>query len=753
TDLFDRTTIDRLSGHFERLLAAFAEDPDRPVSRISLVSPAEAQQILREWNDTGSGEPDTGQMGLVHEVFAAWARRHPDRVAVVWEGGSWTYAELDRRAGQLAAHLWTLGVGPDVPVAVLAERGPLLAAALLGTLKAGGAYLPLDPAFPAERLRFMLEDSGAPVLLTQTAFGNPLGSSLQEIDLDSFDWSGPSLAPVPLAPDHISYVVYTSGSTGRPKGSALPHRALANLIGWQTGRLAAEGIDPSLRTLQFASPSFDVTFQETFATWCAGGTMIVCPDEARRDPRLLVEVLVREKVEQLYLPFVAFQQLAEQLAGATEDDPVPTRLREILVAGERLQITPQIAALFRRLPGSILRNQYGPSETHVVTEHTLRGDPGRWPHLPPIGRPVARTAVYLIDRAGLPVPVGVSGELLLGGANLARGYLGRPALTAEKFVPDPFSGETGGRLYRSGDLARYRADGEIEFLGRADHQLKIRGFRIEPGEIEVALAAHPQVREAVVVARGAGPADRRLVAYVVPAQGESSESLEALRSQDLRAFLRDRLPEYMIPAAFVPLAAFPLTGSGKVQRAALPEPEESRAVPYVPPATALEGTVAEVVAAQLGVRQVGRDDNFFEAGAHSLLLVRVAGELGRRLGRKVAVVDLFRFPTVASLAAFLGEGAAAEAPPDRAVFAARAEERARRRPHRTRREEMAHEPTPPPLPAPASVRPEPIESKPDSHADSIADSIAIVGLACRYPGANDPAELWRNLRDGVESIT
>jgi pristinamycin I synthase-3/4 len=748
-DLFDRATVVRFAGHLERLLAALAEDPGLPVSRLPLSSPAEAHQVLCEWNDTRSG--GLGQLP-VHELFARAARRHRGAAAVVWAAGSWSFAELDARAERLALRLRAEGVGPGAPVGVLAARGPYLAAALLAVLKAGGAYLPLDPAFPRERLLFMLADSGARAVLTQGGARFDESPGLIAIDLDTFDWettAGRSAPPAEAGPDATAYVIYTSGSTGRPKGITLPHRTLANLIAWQIERLAQAGIDPALRTVQFSSPSFDVSLHELFATWCAGAALVVGSDEERRDPRLLVQLMARQGVERIFLPYVALQQLAEHLSGAGEHDPVPSRLREVVTAGERLQITPQIAAMFRRLPGCMLRNHYGPSETHVVTEFSLAGDPGRWPLLPPIGRPLAGTTAYVIDRAWQPVALGVAGELAIGGVSLASGYIERPDLTAEKFIPDPFAVAAGGRLYRSGDLARFRPDGEIEFLGRIDDQVKIRGFRIEPGEIEVALAAHPQVREAVVVVRGDGTAaGRRLVAYVTPADRDATEAVTA----ELRPFLRERLPEFMIPAAFVVLPALPLTASGKVQRSALPEPEVESG-PYVEPATVLERMVAEVLAEQLDGKRVGRDDNFFDAGAHSLLLVRVAAELTRRLGRAVAVVDLFRFPTVAALARHLGNEEADAAPPDRAVFAQRAAERSRRRAGReapfgaatdVRRDEMVNEATKSPTTDP--------DRAPD--APEVAfEQIAVIGMACRYPGAADPGELWRNLRDGVESIT
>jgi len=728
SDLFDCTTIVRWAQHFERLLAGVVEDPDRPISLVPFSSPAEAHQILCEWNDTEIGEALTWPLP-VHEHVVRMALRQPGATAIAWDTGSWSFGELDARAERLAWRLRAEGVGPDVPVGVLAERGPLLAVALLGVLKAGGAYLPLDPGYPRERLLFMIADAGARV-----------------IDLSTFAWDAAEVPPIPLPPvlpDTTAYVIYTSGSTGRPKGIALPHRTLSNLIGWQIDRLARDGVDPCLRTVQLASPSFDVSLQEVFATWCAGATLVVGSAEARRDPRLLTELLARERIERLFLPYVALQQLAEHLAGVGPDDPVPAALREVVTAGERLQITPQIAALFRRLPGCALHNHYGPSETHVVTAHSLGGDPGRWPLLPPIGRPLSGVTAYVLDRASQPVPLGVAGELALGGVSLARGYINRPDLTAASFIPDPFSGLAGARLYRSGDLARCRPDGEIVFLGRIDEQVKIRGYRIEPGEIEAALAAHPQVREAVVVARGDGTAaGRRLVAYITPAAGD-------VAIDELRPFLREHLPEHMLPAAFVVLPALPLTASGKVKRSALPEPDDSRAsrVAHVPPATALERHVAAVVARHVGVARVGRDDNFFDAGAHSLLLVRVAADLSRLLARPVAVVDLFRFPTVSALARHLGDGGADAAPPDRAVFDRRAAERSRARKGRA-----ALTPVPP---IPNIVYDPPVHTSAagELEPEQTFEQIAIIGMACRFPGAADPAALWRNLRDGIESIT
>jgi amino acid adenylation domain-containing protein len=445
-----------------------------------------------------------------------------------------------------------------------------------------------------------------------------------------------------------AYVIYTSGSTGIPKGIAVPHRVLTNLILWQIDADRPEAMPEPWRTLQLSSPSFDVSLQEILSTWCAGGTLVLASEEDRRDPERLARHLAEAGIERLFLPFVALQQLADRLA--RPETPVPSRLRRVITAGEQLQVTPQIVEAFRRLSaatgGTALHNHYGPSETHVMTELVLRGDPGRWPALPTIGRPIAGTSAYVLDRALQPAPLGVPGELVLGGACPARGYLGRPDQTAGKFIPDPWSGVPGARLYRSGDLARLRPDGTLEFLGRIDHQVKIRGYRIELGEIEAVLSTHPRVRECAVAVREDLPGDRRLIAWIV------GEGDGALLTAELRDYLRERLPDPMVPAAFVQLDALPLTATGKVLRSALPAPDGERlaVAPYVEPRTAVEREIAAVFREQLGIDQVGREDNFFDLGGHSLTMVRAAAELSERLGRPVAVLDLFRTPTVASLA-------------------------------------------------------------------------------------------------------
>ena len=505
-----------------------------------------------EWNDTKTDYPKDK---CIHELFETQVEKTPDAIALVFEDQQLTYSELNTRANQLARYLQKLGVGPEVLVGLCVERSVEMVIGMLGILKAGAAYVPLDPGYPRERLAFMLADTQAPVLITTQRLLEGLPNHAGRIVCLDAEWDriahqAQQECVSKVTPANLAYAIYTSGSSGQPKAVAMSHRSLCNLLSWQ---LQTSTHFTPVRTLQFASLSFDVSFQEIFATFYSGGTLALISEELRRDAVGWLHYLRDHSVERLFLPFVALQQLAET---AAHERIVPESLREIITAGEQLHITQPIISLFNKLKDCTLHNQYGPSESHVVTAFTLTGPSDTWPSLPPIGRPISNTQIFLLDRYLNPAPVGVAAELCIGGESLARDYLNRPELTAEKFIPDPFSSKPGARLYKTGDLARYLPDGNIEFLGRIDNQVKIRGYRIELGEIEAVLAEDPRVRESIVIAGEGSAGDKRLVAYIVPRES-------APTTNELRAHLKAKLPDYMVPSAFVFLDMLPLTSTEK----------------------------------------------------------------------------------------------------------------------------------------------------------------------------------------------
>jgi amino acid adenylation domain-containing protein len=644
TALFDGATVGRSLSYLRRVLEAMAADEHRSVEALPLLPEAERRLLVEEWNAT---DAEYAADACVHELFEARAARAPDASAVVFGEMSLSYGELNARANRLARYLHERGVGPDARVAICAERGVEMIVGLLAILKAGGAYVPLDPAYPVDRLRYMLADAAPVALLTHAAAAGLLdGIDVPVVDLanDSPEWSGHPETDVGgrgagLTSAHPAYVIYTSGSTGLPKGVVVEHRGVCNLVAAQSRDIP---VDPGSRVLQFASFSFDACVFEVVMALCKGASLHLPPRGVVLAGEALVRAIEEGEITHVTLPPAVLATLPDGAELGT--------VRTMVLAGD--VVTEGVVK--RWAPGRRLLNAYGPTETTVwaTVQECRSGGAGN----PAIGRPIANTRVYVVDRRGEPAPTGVAGELCIGGAGVARGYLGRPQLTAERFVPDAFSQEPGARLYRTGDLGRWLADGTLEFLGRADFQVKVRGFRIEPGEIEARLLEHPSVREAAVLAREDAPGDRRLVAYHVG---------DAVDAEALRAHLSASLPEYMVPAAYVRLDALPLTANGKLDRRALPAPEgdayASRA--YEPPVGEVEVALAEIWSDVLGVERVGRWDDFFELGGHSLRAVQVVSRIRQLLGVEVALGDLFVRPVLAELARGMEEAGRAELPP------------------------------------------------------------------------------------------
>jgi amino acid adenylation domain-containing protein len=633
-DLFRRERIERMSRHYLTLLAEVVADPDKLISRLDILSEEERERQLVEWNRTQS---DYSADTSVPRLFEEQARKNPGAPAVASGPERLTYEELNRRANRLARRLRALGVGPEVGVAVCVERSAEMVVAQLAVLKAGGFYVSLDPSYPAERLAYMLEDSRAPVVLARKHLAATLpagGARVVEVDDraavaeerdEDFECG--------VSPDNLAYMIYTSGSTGLPKGVGVRHSGLVNLVTWHQ---QAYGVTSGERATQVTSPAFDASVWELWPYLTAGASVHFPDDSIRASAQELWKWIVSEDITICFLPTPLAEAVLD--AGIPADEQLP--LRALLTGGDKLQRVPSAPLPF------VLVNHYGPTENTVVATRTsVTPDPDATA-APPIGSPIANTEAYILDRDLQVVPVGVAGELYLGGAGLARGYHGRPALTAERFVPHPFSAEPGARLYRTGDLARYLPDGRIEFLGRLDHQVKISGFRIELGEIEAALRQHPSVREAVVVAPGGDAARKRLIAYVV-ASGEGTAA-----GAELREYLKERLPEYMIPAQFVALAELPLTPNGKVDRAALPEPAEAASGRQdAAPLSPVEEVLAGIWCHTLKVLEVARDDNFFERGGHSLLATQVISRVRECFRVELPLRSLFETPTVAGLAA------------------------------------------------------------------------------------------------------
>jgi amino acid adenylation domain-containing protein len=628
TDLFDVQTVTNMIGHLQTLLEGIAANPSQRISDLPLLTEPERRRLLFEWNDTAAEYPDDQ---CLHQLFEARAERDPDAPAIVFGGERLSYRELNERANRLAHRLRRIGVGPDNLVGIAAERSLEMIVGLLGILKAGGAFVPLDPSYPKERLAFMLEDSRVGVLLAQRHLSDRLPSSRAEVvylDSGEEESEGSETPDSGVTPRNLAYVIYTSGSTGKPKGVMVEHRGLTNMA---EAQLKTFGVGPRDRVLQFSSLSFDISIWDIVLALNAGATLCLEPAPALRPGSGLTRLLAERGVTVVTL-------LPSVLATLSPEELLDLRL---VIAGA--EVCPaEVAA--RWVPGRRFVNGYGPTEATIWATYADCRDGSR---RPPIGRPIANTQTYVLDSHLQPVPVGVSGELYIGGVGLARGYLGRPDLTAERFIPDPF-GAAGGRLYRTGDVVRHLPNGNIEFLGRADLQVKVRGYRIELGEIESAIAESPQVREAVVALRESRGSEKRLVAYVVPAEPHAPSI------NDLRDDLKARLPEYMLPQSFVMLDALPLMPNGKVDRRALPETDSDRpdlAEIYVAPRDEVEERLAEIWKEVLGLERVGVDDNFFELGGHSLLATQVVSRMRDAFQTEVPLQSIFESPTVAGLAA------------------------------------------------------------------------------------------------------
>lgn len=650
---FELDTIKRMSGHLRTILLGIPENLDTPVAMLPILSDAERHQLLVEWNDTGTDYP---QDTFIHELFEAQAAANPEAIAVVHEGRALSYQELNSRANKLAHYLGSLGVKPDSPVAICVERSPEMVVGILAILKAGGAYVPVDPTYPADRLGYMLADSSPLAILTHGRVAESVRSSISatgsgmppviDLNADAGCWTGepdsnPDLSRIGLTPSHLAYIIYTSGSTGKPKGVMVEHRGVSNLLNWYLRDINLTGTDA---VLLVTSHSFDLTQKNILGPLVAGGQLHLASEPF--DPRMYLNHLEREQITLINLTPSAFHALIE----ANTDNQINSTCRVVL-GGEPVQAAK---LLLLPEPRPEVINHYGPTEcSDVVACHHLS------PHLElylsgsvPLGSPVPNNRLYLLDTNRQPVPIGIPGELCVGGIQVARGYLNRPGLTAEKFMPDPFSDVPGARLYHTGDLARYLPGGAIEYLGRTDHQVKIRGFRIELGEIETALEEHDTVGQVVVMAREDVPGDKRLVAYIVP-EVEQTPSAGVLRQ-----YLKETLPEYMVPNAFVTLEKFPLTPNGKIDRRALPVPEADRQAEagYIPPRNEVEELIAGIWQELLNVKNIGVNDSFFEVGGHSLLAIRAISQINRALQADLQLRSFFENPTIAELSQSIESG-------------------------------------------------------------------------------------------------
>jgi amino acid adenylation domain-containing protein/thioester reductase-like protein len=676
---FDAATITRMLGHLQTLLEGMVANPNQHLKDLQVLTEAERYQLLVEWNDT---QADYSETACIHELFEAQVEQTPDAIAVVFKDQQLTYRELNARANQLARYLRTLGVRPEVLVGICVERSSSGAASLtldmivglLGILKAGGAYLPIDPTYPQERIAFMMSDSRVPILLTQETLVAGLPELETQVVCIDKDWAliaqerEENLVNHAVA-ENLAYVIYTSGSTGKPKGVLIEHKSLVN---YTETAIVGYALSQSDRILQFASISFDAAAEEIFPCLVRGATLVLRTDEMLSSMPTFLKTCRDWQITVLDLPTAWWHQMVSEAIG-NWGNALPESLRLVIIGGEKASLE-RLVTWQQQVNGKVrLVNSYGPTEATIVTTTCdLSGDAavdasGR--ELA-IGRPISNAQIYILNPYLQPTPVGVPGELYIGGVGVARGYLNQPELTAERFIPNLFNNSKfkiqkiqnpkskiqnpkSGRLYKTGDLARYRTDGNIEFLGRLDNQVKIRGFRIELGEIEAVLSQHPVVREAIVLAREDVQGNKRLVAYVVASQLNPKSKIQNPKSNDLRRFLSEQLPDYMIPSAFVMLETIPLTPNGKVDRRSLPAPEQTwsdQEATYTASRTPVEESLAQIWAEVLGRDRIGIYDNFFDLGGHSLLVTQLVVRVRERFEIELPLRSLFEMPTVAELA-------------------------------------------------------------------------------------------------------
>ncbi|MCB8753035.1 non-ribosomal peptide synthetase [Planktothrix agardhii] len=631
SDLFTAERITRMVGHFQTLLKGIVANPQQTVGELPLLTEPEKQQLLVDWNQTQTYYP---HHYCIHQLFEEQVVKTPHAIAVIDGEKSLTYEQLNQKANQLAYYLQNLGVKTEDLVGICIERSALMIIGLLGILKAGGAYVPLDPNYPSERLAYMLEDSAVSVLLTQENLVHTLPNYSGTIFCLDQDWkileqNPPDNLLHPMTSENLAYVIYTSGSTGKPKGVLIQHQSLLNLVSWHQNAFNITTID---RATQLAGIAFDASVWEIWPYLTAGACLAIVPPDLLTSPNQLQEWLIGQKITVSFLP----TPLAETLIPLDLSTNCPLRL--MLTGGDKLNDFPPTSIPFT------LVNNYGPTENTVVTTSVKITPDLLTEKAPPIGRPISNTQVYILDQYQQPVPIGIPGELYIGGSGLARGYLNRPELTNAKFIANPLSQKNSDRLYKTGDLVRYGNDGQIEFVGRIDHQVKIRGFRIELGEIETVLNQHPQVKEAIIIAREDQPGVKRLCAYVIGS--------EKLTVSQLRLFLQEKLPQYMVPAFFILLDAFPLTANGKIDRRALPQPAqelENETARNITPGTETERILAEIWQKVLGLKTISINDNFFELGGDSILAIQIIAQ-ANQAGLQITPKQLFSHQTIAQLA-------------------------------------------------------------------------------------------------------